>query len=160
MNDLHASFNGFGIKHLLKKKGWVDIPSNGNSMYPLIKEGNICRFISIKEKLVRGDIILYLSEEGHLVGHRYLHSYVENGALYHIFKGDTNFSPDPPVNENQLIGKLAWIKKKHLCFQAKGLLANWWGAVVLTLPVLPRFCKRFRYSNSKVGSRNKRRHHA
>lgn len=103
-----------GIKYLLQKQGWVDIPSSGVSMYPLIKEGDICRFIPLGSKeLKKGDVVLFVSNQGQLIGHRYYENFVENGVLYYVCKGDTNISVDSPVLTSQLIGKLVCIKKRN-----------------------------------------------
>ncbi|MEI4828881.1 hypothetical protein WAX78_15420 [Bacillus sp. FJAT-53711] len=133
-----------GIKYLLQKQGWVDIPSSGVSMYPLIKEGDICRFIPLgSEELKKGEVVLFVSNQGQLIGHRYYENFVENGVLYYVCKGDTNISVDSPVQISQLIGKLVCIKKKKFQLNSKGFIAQLWGGIVLTFPSLPRGCKKY-----------------
>jgi signal peptidase I len=141
------------IKQFLIQRGWIDIPANGTSMYPLIKEGNVCRFTPLDpaEPLKKGDIILYLSDHGQLIGHRYSHHYVEGDSRCYIFKGDTNALPDPPVKETQLIGKLTSIKKGIFRLNQTGVLARFWGAVCFALPMIPKYC---------VWIRGKERYHA
>ena len=129
------------IKFLIEKRGWIDIPASGKSMYPLIKEGDICRFVPIdsKEKLTRNDIILFLADQGQLIGHRFSHQYIDK-KVYYIFKGDTNMLPDSPVEESQLIGKLTSIKKGHFRLVQTGMIARLWSVVCFTFPMLPRYC--------------------
>lgn len=134
-----------GIKYLLQKQGWVDIPSSGVSMYPLIKEGDICRFIPLgsNETLKKGEVLLFVSNQGQLIGHRYYNNFVENGVLYYVCKGDTNISVDSPIKKSQLIGKLVFIKKKKFQLNSQGFIAQLWGGIVLTFPSLPRGCKKY-----------------
>jgi signal peptidase I len=133
------------INRLIKKKGWIDIPSSGVSMYPLIKEGDVCRFIPIKSDnfFKKGEIILYISDEGQLVGHRYIQSIFEKSILYHVMKGDTNVFWDQPVENSQIIGKLEIIKKKKIHLRTQGIISKLWGSIVFALPALPRYCKHY-----------------
>ncbi|MDQ0242582.1 signal peptidase [Bacillus fengqiuensis] len=140
------------IKSLLEKKGWIDIPSSGVSMYPLIKQGDICRFVPLdsKSSLKKGEIILFACEDGRLIGHRYYGSFMEEGVSYYLFKGDTNVRPDPPVEKSRLIGKLAFIKKGKVNIRPDSMISQLWGTVVISLPALPRYCKRYMNFKSRL----------
>ncbi|MFC3884799.1 hypothetical protein ACFOU2_15520 [Bacillus songklensis] len=140
------------IKSLLKKKGWIEIPSSGVSMYPLIKQGDICRFIPLdsKSKLKKSEIILFVCEDGRLIGHRYYRTFVENGVSYYVFKGDTNVFPDPPVEGSQLIGKLVLIKKKKFRINPQGSFSQLWGSIVFAFPLVPRYCKKYLSLKSRL----------
>jgi signal peptidase I len=135
------------LKQLIKKRGWIDIPSSGDSMYPLIKEGDICRFqhILYPEKLKKGEIILFVTPEGNLVGHRCYRRLIKNGRLYIECKGDTNFIQDPLVEQSQLVGKLVQIKKRRMTLKSEGFLFQIWASIVYRMPALPRYCKRVFY---------------
>ncbi|MFP3123384.1 S24/S26 family peptidase [Ectobacillus funiculus] len=145
------------IKCLLEKKGWIDIPSSGVSMYPLIEEGDICRFIPLNSEkdLKKGEIILFASDKGQLIGHRYCYTFFENGVPYYVLKGDTNVSSDPPVTDVHLIGKLAMIKKKKFQLDFQGIVARMWTYIVFALPALPRYCKRYLYRKTKLRSQDR-----
>ena len=141
-----------GIKYLLQKQGWVDIPSSGVSMYPLIQDGDICSFIPLgsKETLRKGEVILFVSHQGQLIGHRYYDTFVENDVIYYVCKGDTNISDDFPVTTSQLIGKLVCIKKKNFQLNAQGFIAQLWRGIVLIFPRLPRGCKKYLYLRTRL----------
>jgi len=151
-----------GLRYLLQKKGWIDIPSSGTSMYPLIKEGDICRFIPLSpaEKINMGDIILFLSDHERLIGHRYIKSFAEGESVYCIFKGDMNAHPDPPVERSRLIGRLALIKKRSFHLNPDGMLPRLWGALVLAIPGFPRKCRTYLALQDKVRRWGKERRHA
>lgn len=140
------------IKVILEKKGWVDIPARGVSMLPLIEEGDVCRFtpLSAASSLQKGEIFLFQSEDGRIIGHRYFHSFVKEQNLYHIFKGDTNVQFDPPVLPDQVIGKLVVIKKRGLKLHTDGRLVKGWSRLILTLPLLPRLFKASFYYWNRV----------
>lgn len=133
------------INRIMKKKGWIDIPSFGVSMYPLIKEGDVCRFTSINgaDNIKEGDIILYVTEEGQLVGHRYLHFFNQDGIRYYVLKGDTNVFWDHPIKSSQMIGKVEYIRKRKLLIRAQGFISKIWGNIAITLPIMPRLCKQY-----------------
>lgn len=135
------------IKAILEKKGWIDIPAYGVSMLPLIREGDVCRFIPLSAagSLQKGDIFLFQTEDGHLVGHRYCRSFVKEQVLYHSFKGDTNVQFDPPVLTDQLIGKLDVIKKRSWKLHAEGRFMKGWSKLVFAYPILPRLFKTYSY---------------
>lgn len=140
------------INYILQKKGYIEIPSRGVSMYPLIKEGDLCRFVPIQsmDELIKGDIVLYQSKQGHIVGHRFYDKIEKDSTPYYIFKGDTHLNPDSPVPESHLIGKLVRIKKRTFSIEPFGRIAQLWGCVVRLLPVLPRFCKALRCFRTRI----------
>lgn len=142
MKELYSP--AFSIKAILERKGWIDIPAYGVSMYPFIKEGDICRFIPLDSSasFKKGDIFLFQSEDGRLVGHRYIRSFMKDQVLYHSFKGDTNVQFDPPVLTSQLIGKLDRIKKRSWHVRTDGMTASGWGKLVFSFPFIPRLCKK------------------
>jgi signal peptidase I len=133
----------FNIHQLIKKRGWIDIPSSGVSMFPLIKEGDVCRFMPFKttNDLKKGDIILFVTHQGNLVGHRFCGKFTKNEYPFFIFKGDTNYNSDPPVEEWQLVGRLVHIKKRRFTLKSHGALFQLWGGIVQLMPFLPRYCK-------------------
>ncbi|SDC02348.1 signal peptidase, endoplasmic reticulum-type [Paenibacillus sp. UNCCL117] len=122
---------------MLASKGYVDIPSHGVSMFPLIRTGNICRFEPFSaERLQAGDILLYLSDKGVLVGHRYCRQTRENGRTLFICKGDSQDYDDPPLTSEQLLGRLVSIRKGRVELRADGLLLAGWGKIIIRLPLL------------------------
>ncbi|RKD23154.1 hypothetical protein BEP19_13125 [Ammoniphilus oxalaticus] len=135
---------GSSIKSILAKKGWVDIPASGVSMFPLIKEGDICRFVPLSAELdlKKGDVYLFQTEDGQLIGHRYYHSFLKNQILFHAFKGDSNVQFDPPLSPEQLIGKLISIKKKRSVLKTGGRVTRIWTRFILSFPTVPVYCKK------------------
>jgi signal peptidase I len=125
------------IRNLMSSKGYVEIPSHGVSMFPLIRTGNICRFEPFTESGLRiGDILLYVSDKGVLVGHRYYRQMADGRETLYICKGDSQDYDDPPLRREQLIGKLVLIRKKRLELRVDGVLLAGWSRMMVRLPLL------------------------
>jgi signal peptidase I len=134
MVDIHAV--GL-LKSRVITTGYIYLPASGNSMYPLIKKGDLCRFITIyPSHLTRGDIVLYHSLTGQLVAHRLVSTREHDGKRTFILKGDTNLGLDKPVEEPQIIGLLTSIKKGDKSIHMNGLFARLWSSLILTFPIL------------------------
>lgn len=132
------------IKEVIRKQGWIDLPAEGTSMYPLIKQGNICRFVSSEAmKLKKGEIILYHTLSGSLVAHRLLSTEWMNEQVTYRLKGDTNFGADEPVDQEQLIGKLASINKGNYQIKLPSLSVHVWSQMILLFPVITAFLRAY-----------------
>lgn len=131
-----------GIHYVMKKNRSISIVSRGFSMYPIIQEGDTCKFISLESNhtFSNKDILLYVSKEGTLVGHRYQKSYIIKGRRYFVLKGDTNALPDAPILQDMLIGRLTAINKKRFSLDPRGLIARFWGVLIIAFPFIPRYC--------------------
>lgn len=132
------------FKHMLQKEGVIKLPSEGNSMFPLINNGNLCTFIYCEpEQLIKGDVVLYYTSSGELIAHRFFEVKTINYMTYYIFKGDTNLSFDAPVKEHQIIGKLATIQKVKRTVNTGDLPAGLWAKIILTLPALSGILQKY-----------------
>ncbi|WLR49459.1 signal peptidase I [Halobacillus litoralis] len=128
------------IAKVLISKGRIDLPATGTSMYPLIREGDICRFVSLDyENLKKGDILLYQSDHGQLIAHRLIY---KSGDSY-LCKGDSNLGNDDWVYSDQLIGKMLYVSKNHKIFYLNGLLGKTWTWSILTFPSVSKLWRRF-----------------
>lgn len=122
------------LKSMIHKNGWLDLPAEGDSMFPLIKKEDICRFFPFDPySLKRGDIILFWNQKGQLVAHRF---YKMDRQQFYIFKGDTNLGYDEPVQQDRILGKLDSIRKNRRTVTVKGLSAYIWGELILSFPAL------------------------
>ncbi len=125
------------IKSTVVKDGYIDLPSMGDSMFPLIKQGDICRFYSLNHNSIKkGDIILYFTDSGRLVAHRYIKALYLEDKIQYIFKGDANLGLDQPVFENQLLGKLQFIKRGNKKLLVDNSLFFYWGKIILLFPII------------------------
>jgi len=125
------------LKRTIKKDGWLELPAHGNSMFPFIQQGNLCRFIPCSPShLKRGDVILFYSHTGQLIAHRMVSvKKIDNQLLFHL-KGDTNLGFDQPIREEYILGKLASVQKKQLKINQDHFLARVWGKLILSFPLL------------------------
>jgi len=112
-------------------------------MYPFIRAGNICRFAPVSIQHARfGDVLLFVSNSGRLVVHRYYGTLSNNGNTKYVFKGDANLHTDDPVSATQVLGKLMTIRKRWRLIRADALLARLWGRWLLCYPGLTRWIRR------------------
>lgn len=102
------------LKKIIDSRDYLEIPSKGSSMFPMIREGNICVFTRFNHgELRKGDILLFESKDGSLTGHRYLRMIKREGQMWVTCKGDTNLYPDEPIRLDLIIGKLVKIKRNE-----------------------------------------------
>lgn len=126
------------ISHILTSKGSVDLLASGTSMFPLIREREICRFTKCeKAYLRRGDILLYESSHGHLVAHRLI---LQIGDKY-LCKGDSNIGVDEWISKNQIIGKMLYVRKRKRVRFVDQFAGKLWTRAILTWPFLSRILK-------------------
>jgi signal peptidase len=120
------------LQSTIKKKGWISLPSEGNSMFPLIQQGEVCRFESFDPATSKkGDIVLFWSTDGKLVAHR-----VYKMGNTFICKGDTNLRFDEPISLERILGKLVSIKKQNHEIKLNHSMVTFWSKLILTFPFI------------------------
>lgn len=128
------------LKVAVEKDGYLELPAHGNSMFPLIQRGDVCRFVPCSpDSLVKGDMILYHTHQGQLIAHRFIR--VKEGRF--LFKGDTNLGYDLPAEPEQIIGKLTSIKKKSQDVSIHNSSVELWGKLIMSLPVLSGLLRKY-----------------
>lgn len=125
------------LKKVILKDGWLELPASGNSMFPFIQKGNMCRFVPCKPLIIKkGDIILYYSQTGQLIAHRFVEMRnVKNQSML-LLKGDTNLGFDQPIEEHWILGKLVSVQKKHVTINSDQLIYRLWGKLIFSFPFL------------------------
>lgn len=135
------------LKNTIQQDGWIELPSFGNSMYPIIRQGEVCRFSTFKPSAVRkGDILLFYTPSEQLIAHRF---YKQEKSLF-VLKGDSNLGYDEPIEEEQIIGKLTVIYKKNKMVRIESGLPVLWGNWIMTFPILSVFLQKYVTSNFHV----------
>ncbi|KRF35889.1 signal peptidase I [Paenibacillus sp. Soil787] len=119
----------------------IHITSAGNSMYPLIKEGNDSVFTKVSpSEIKRGDILLFRDDKGRLIGHRF---YYKDPSNFYYCKGDSNLSFDRPIPENHILGKLKKIQKKNILLHEHDWTYKIWGSLVIHIPLISRLLRKY-----------------
>ena len=125
------------LKEAINTEGWLNLPAYGNSMFPYIKQGDLCRFTPCDPALInRGDVILFFSGNGQLIAHRFVQKKIINTKQLFLFKGDTNLGFDQPIEEEKILGKLISIEKQNFKIASNHFSARFWGKLILMVPVL------------------------
>lgn len=137
--DLFEKKIGPAIRQRLYQHGQIKLTANGQSMFPFIREGDICSFSSLNEEsdLKKGSIVLYQSDSGRLIAHRLIGK-ADNRekSLYWLIKGDSNIFADPPVYPGQLLGILTDIRLNRHRVRLSHIFNPVWTALILNLPRL------------------------
>ncbi len=121
--------------------GYLEIPSKGTSMFPMIRQNNICVFKNFDHGDVhKGDVLLFETKEGGLTGHRLLHTIKRKNQVWYICKGDTNLHSDEPVAEKQIIGKLKMIKRNRRTIDTDGRMMKMYSLFFLYFRPIPVLC--------------------
>ena len=94
---------------LLGQDHFILAVGEGVSMYPVIHNGDLLVIDPTPEEIHVGEIIVYVSPEGELIGHRVV-AITDKGL---ILKGDnilTNPYPDPwVVTQDDIVGEVEWV---------------------------------------------------
>lgn len=98
--------------------------------------------------LKKGDVILFYTKTGQLIAHRLVSIKIVNNQRLFQLKGDTNLGFDQLIGEDQILGKLVSVQKKHRILTPEGRFARFWGKVILTFPALSGILRR--YLNRKL----------
>lgn len=113
-------------------------------MFPLIREGDICRFqYCDSSQLSKGDIVLFHSSSGILVAHRLKQIQIVNNLTFYIFKGDSNLGMDKPISQERILGKLVWIQKGRSMLHMTSVTAYVWNKMILSLPILSQLLRMY-----------------
>jgi signal peptidase I len=87
------------------------LPVQGNSMLPLIREGDLLLVRQSADDLKPGEILVFRQGD-QLVAHRVLTIYQPMaGSVDYLTKGDHAMAPDPPISKKQVVGKVAAIRR-------------------------------------------------
>jgi signal peptidase I len=139
------------LKSLIYKDGWLNLPAYGNSMFPYIQQGDLCRFTPCAPALInKGDVILYFSENGQLIAHRFVQKKTIKSKQWFVFKGDTNLGFDQPVEEEKILGRLISIEKRIFNISCNHISARLWGKLILMIPVLPGILRKLINRKNKL----------
>jgi signal peptidase I len=125
------------LQQTLSRQGVIELPCQGDSMYPLIQKGDICEFTRCEASSIhKGDILLFWSLSGQLVVHRFYERKIISGEEVFLCKGDSNLGFDQPINRERILGKVSVIKRHKRRIVPDNLQAMIWGRLLFTLPVL------------------------
>jgi signal peptidase len=146
---------GVVLSGVIRRVGTLDLQASGDSMFPLIRSGDMCRFVGCEPDCIRvGDVVLYCAESGKLVAHRVhrvlpagggMDAYSRSRRTLLLCKGDANAGFDRAVEPGQCVGKLLWIRRgsSRMILRADRGAAVWWGKLVLAFPLVSRLLRRW-----------------
>lgn len=106
---LRAVFDVWG-----QTKEQHSISITGRSMFPLIREGDRVLVAHGCTGMRRGDVIVF-RRRGRLIAHRVLNILKSDAGPIFVTKGDNIPQFDPPLNDNEIVGRVLAIKRENRC---------------------------------------------
>lgn len=150
---IEAQHTAWLIHRTVEKKGRIELPAHGQSMFPFIQKDDLCTFASCPaSSLKKGDIALYTAENGQLIAHRFIKPVFQGHQALFIFKGDTNLLPDTPVSAEKIIGRLTGIRKTRAKIRLTHLLGQRWSRLVIDYPIVSRCLKKYLVLKNRLPS--------
>lgn len=132
------------FKNVLRDSKYLDLPAEGTSMFPFIQEGDLCRFSECNPlRLKKGEVVLFYTNSGQLIAHRFYERKDVDGKMLYFFKGDTNLGIDQPIKQEQIIGKLFYVKKEKSIMYASHILAKVWRALIVHYPIISSILNKY-----------------
>lgn len=131
-------------RRILHTRGYIRIPSKDAGMAPLIRPGDICHFEPVRNfrELKKGDILLYVSDQGELVSRRLVGTARRHGETCLMLRGDDGRQPKEPVAVSRIIGKM-----KH---QSLGM--RLWGQMIVHFPFASAWVQKLYKRTNKQGN--------
>lgn len=126
------------LAELLAKGQTVEIYPQGNSMYPLVIPGRdrvvLAPFVRQRDRIRRGDVLLFRRENSILVLHRVCR--VTQEGVY--FVGDNQRVVEGPIAPSQILGRsVGFVRRGHRISIHHPLYVIFTGAWLLFLPLRP-----------------------
>lgn len=130
---------GPAIRGRLERHGQIILTASGQSMFPYIRQNDLCTFSSLKDDndLKKGNIVLYQHQSGRLIAHRFFKKIMDSQErVCYLIKGDSNIYPDSPVYPDQLLGILTDIRMISHRIRFSHFFDRTWNRLILGLPFL------------------------
>lgn len=104
---------------ILRSSGKLRLQVTGWSMLPAVLPGDTLHIESAENShLSEGDIVLF-GRDRRLFAHRIVAKSRRSGNSQIVTRGDAMPQPDPPVTENELLGKVAYIARNGKCIEPR-----------------------------------------
>ena len=87
-----------------------EIPVSGNSMWPMLREGDQIRLLHGAADLRCGDIVAYQDKE-RLIIHRLIRRIEASGKTLYLMKGDNAAAMDPAVPARIILGRAVALRR-------------------------------------------------
>ena len=100
------------VSEHLAKEGEAILQVTSESMSPLIRINDLVRIRNVSAQDLRCGDIVVIQKGDEYITHRYLE---KQGKMW-LTRGDNLVLPDPPIHENQYIGKVVEIQREGWVF--------------------------------------------
>ncbi len=106
------------------------IPVRGNSMRPLLREGDQVKVLHGPTDLRRGNIVVY-QYEGALIIHRLIKRSGAAGEIQYLMKGDNAAGIDPAIPARKILGRVVALRRTQRWYRLDTPLYRAIGCVIV-----------------------------
>ncbi len=93
-----------------QKYAFTGIKTYGNSMYPLLMDGDVVHYNKISFSKIKVDDLIGFSKNKHVINHRVIYK----SQKFILTKGDNNTYIDSKVLKNSVIGKISHVTRNKI----------------------------------------------
>ena len=112
-------------ENILNRGRHFRILIRGRSMSPMLRDGDVVEIRDFDLNRLRvGDLLLFKTESGLLVLHRYLGKQIREGREWLTTKGDASRGCDQPLAPHQILGRVVQIHSPRGVRSLEGLSAR------------------------------------
>jgi len=88
------------------------VPVSGGSMMPYLNPGDLICFHKKPDNTYFPEDIIVFKSMGKIIAHRIIHKYRVGSISFYKCMGDAANNPDPPITDQNILGKVSRIIKK------------------------------------------------
>jgi len=127
----------------------IRLSISGDSMSPILRDGDVVEVQpATPDQLRKGDLILFKTEEGFLILHRYIRSQAWFSQVWLLTKGDASLGFDRPVSPQQVLGRVVQIIRQGRVLSLEGKKARLVNYVLAKIspyrPIISRVYRSFK----------------
>lgn len=129
------------VIHLWSQSGSEYVVTvHGNSMRPILRDGDRVRISPGSEGYKRGDIVAY-QHNGKLITHRLISKGRSGGEIHYLLKGDNVPRCDPAIHPKMVLGRVTALKRsdKWVCLESPLWRSIGWIVAVVAMTRLFSF---------------------
>ena len=121
----------------LLRQGKIRFRIASSSMVPALMPGDLVRLEPASITMLKaGDVIVLKDSRGALICHRMVRRFQEEGRYWIVTKGDRSTHEDAPVEQDQIVGRVAAVLRPRIVHRFLWYGRRWGGRFLRRLNLL------------------------